>query len=265
MHLVSHPPVPPTVEPLRFSRLKLMGKSPAHYAAAVSAESTSMETGTAADALLLGGQQVLAYPGSVRRGKEYEAFCDAHPGALIVTQKEGAKALGICEAVQACPDAVRLLQGARQEALCWEFDGRLCRGTPDVRGMDGAAPFLTDLKTGETSDPRFFPFKVRRFAYHAQLAWYEMGVQLAGLPPIANSYIVAVEQDPPHVVTVYRLTPRSIELGARLWRLWFEQLRVCEQADHFPPYTQSIVDLDLPDDEEAIDIGDAVEIVESTR
>ena len=248
------------VEPLRFSRLKLMGKSPAHYAAYVPQETGAMETGSAADALLLGGQQVLAYPGPVRRGKEYDAFCEKHPDALIVTAKEAASALGIAEAVTACPDAVRLLTGIRQHTMLWDFNGRPCRGTPDVRG-DG---FLTDLKTGETSDPRFFPFKVRRFAYHAQMSFYETGVALADLPPVSESYIVSVEQAPPHVVTVYRLTTATIELGARLWRLWLEQLQVCEASGAFPPYSQSIVDLELFEDEELLELGDAVEVVETT-
>ncbi len=248
------------MDPLRFSRLKLMGKSPAHYAAYVPQETGAMETGTAADRLLLGGGPVLAYPGAVRRGKEYDAFAAANPDALIVTQKEGAIAYGIAEAVTACPDAMRLLTGIRQHTMLWDFNGRPCRGTPDVRG-DG---FLTDLKTGETSDPRFFPFKVRRFAYHAQMSFYETGVALANLPPVSESYIVAVEQAPPHVVTVYRLTAATIELGARLWRLWLEQLQVCEASGAFPPYSQSIVDLDLLDDNELVEIGDAVEVVETT-
>lgn len=248
-----------TTEPLRFSRLKLMGKSPAHYAAYVPEPTGAMETGSAADRLLLGGK-VLAYPGPVRRGKDYEAFAAAHPDALIVTQKEGEIAYGIAEAVTNCPDAVRLLTGIRQETMFWDFNGRPCRGTPDVRG-DG---FLTDLKTGETSDPRFFPFKVRRFAYHAQMSFYETGVALAKLPPVRESYIVAVEQAPPHVVTVYRLTAATIELGARLWRLWLEQLQVCEAAGAFPPYSQSIVDLELFDDNELLELGDAVEVVETT-
>jgi hypothetical protein len=245
--------------PLRFHRLKLMSRSPAHYlAACVDDETPAMETGTAADLLLLGGRQVLAYPGPVRRGAAYDTFCEANPAALIVTQAEAAKALGIAEAVSKCDDAMRLLDGAKQQTLFWNFQGRECRGTPDVRG-DG---FLTDLKTGETSDPRMFPWKVKRYAYHAQMAWYESGCGLLG-HDIAESYIVAVEQAPPHVVTVFRLTPNLIELGARLWRLWFEQLQVCEASDHFPPYSQSIIDLDLPDDDD-IQIGDAVELVSTT-
>ncbi len=248
------------MEPLRFSRLKLMGKSPAHYAAYVPQATGAMETGTAADRLLLGGGPVLAYPGPVRRGKDYDAFAAAHTDALIVTHKEWAVADGIAQAVSACDDAMRLLTGIRQHTMRWDFNGRPCRGTPDVRG-DG---FLTDLKTGETSDPRFFPFKVRRFAYHAQMSFYETGVALANLPPVSESYIVAVEQAPPHVVTVYRLTAATIELGARLWRLWLEQLQVCEASGAFPPYSQSIVDLDLLDDNELVEIGDAVEVVETT-
>jgi hypothetical protein len=162
--------------------------------------------------------------------------------------------------VHNCPDAVRLLTGVRQQTLYWDFSGRACRGTPDVR--NDAERFLTDLKTGETSDPRFFPFKVKRFAYHAQMAFYESGCALNGYD-IADSYIVAVEQAPPHVVTIFHLNPTLIEHGAKLWRLWFEQLQVCEASGEFPPYSQSIVDLTLPDDEE-IDISDAVEVVETT-
>ncbi len=248
------------MEPLRFSRLKLMGKSPAHYAAHVPYETGAMQIGTAADALLLGGQTVLAYPGAVRRGKEYDAFCEKNPGALILTQKDAAAALGIAEAVNACPDAVRLLTGIRQHTILWDFNGRPCRSTPDVRGDE----FLTDLKTGETSDPRFFPFKVRRFAYHAQMSFYETAVACAKLPPVTQSYIVSVEQAPPHVVTVYRLSEQAIELGARLWRLWFEQLQVCEASGQFPPYSQSIVDLELFDDNELVELGDAAEVVETT-
>jgi hypothetical protein len=247
-------------DPLRFSRLKLMGRSAAHYAAYQEDETRCMELGTAADRLIFGQGPVLAYPGPVRRGKEYDAFCQRNPDALILTQKDAAAALGIAEAVTACPDAMRLLTGVRQQTLYWTFQGRACRGTPDVRG-DG---FLTDLKTGETSDPRQFAWKVRRFAYHAQMAFYETGAQLAGLPAPTASYIVAVEQTPPHVVTVFKLTDRAIELGARLWRLWFEQLQVCEASGQFPAYSQAIVDLDLPDDDEIIDLGDAAEVVETT-
>lgn len=247
-------------EPLRFSRLKRMAQSPAHYAAAVEQSTSAMSIGNAADVLILGGS-VLAYPGAVRRGKEWEAWRDAQePGALIVTQKELAAAQGMARAVAMHEEATRLLTGTIRETLYWTLDGRSCRGTPDAFGPN----HLTDLKTSETSDPRRFPWKVRQYAYHAQLAWYRQGLALTGHPVPEAAYIVAVEQTPPHVVTVFRLTEHVLDLGARLCRLWFEQLRVCEASGQFPGYALSPVELDLPDDDSdvLIEIGAAGEATE---
>lgn len=241
--------------PLRHSRLKLMGRSPAHYLAAVEHESSAMAIGSAADAMILGGQSVVAYPGKQRRGKEWEAWqADQDPAALIVTGREYDAARGMAAAVVLHAEASRLLTGAIRETLLWDNDGRACRGTPDVR--NDAARFLSDLKTGETSDPRRFPWKVRQYAYHAQLAWYRDGMQRCGMPRPEACYIVAVEQTPPHVVTVFRLTDRVLELGDRLNRLWLEQLRVCESSNYWPGYAEAVADLDLPDDDlEGLDIA----------
>ena len=251
--------------PLRFSALRQMAKSPAHYAAHLLQEpetTSAMDVGTAADLMILGGRKVVAYPGQVRRGKEFEAFAQEHAADVIVTKAEHAKAEGIATAVANSPDAVRLLGGLRQHTEHWTINGRTCRGTPDVRGDW----YIADLKTGRTSDPRRFGWQVRQFAYHAAAAWYLNGCRIVeryGSMP-SDAYIVAVEQESPHVVTVFQLTDHALELGERLWRTWFEQLQVCEASDSFPPYSQSIVDLDVPDDED-IDIGDAVELVSTTE
>ena len=238
--------------PLRHSRLKLMGQAPAHYAAATEQSTGAMAIGSAADLLILGGGTPLVFPGKTRRGKAWETWRDAQdPDALIITASEMRAAEGMSRAVARHTEATALLTGVRQETLLWENQGRSCRGTPDVRGNG----FLTDLKTGETSDPRRFPWKVRGFAYHAQLAWYRDGVTRCGLPTVRDCYIVAVEQKAPYVVTVFRLTDHALDLGDRLNRLWFEQLMVCEASGRFPGYSDSTVELDLPDDS-----GDAIDI-----
>lgn len=241
--------------PLRHSRLKLMGRSPAHYHAAVERDTTSMAIGSAADALILGGQAVVAYPGKQRRGKEWDAWqADQDPAALIVTQRELGLAQGMAAAVAINPDAMWALAGTIRETLFWKREGLPCRGTPDVR--NDARRFLTDLKTSETSDPSRFPWKVRQYAYHAQLAWYRDGIERSGLPRPATCYIVAVEQLPPHVVTVFRLTEHTLDMGDRLNRLWLERLRVCQSSDYWPGYSETVLDLDLPDaDPEALDIA----------
>ncbi len=255
-----------TIQPLRFSALRQFAKSPAHYIAYLDqqdATTSGMDIGTAADEMLLGKREVLAYPGPVRRGKEFEAFKAANQAALIVTQKEYEQAAGIAGAVQDYPLAVDLLTGFRQDTRYWTHNGRECRGTPDVRGQD----YIVDLKTGETSDPRRFHFKVRTYAYHAAAAWYLDGLHREQFAvtgkverTVRDAFIIAVEQAHPHVVTVFKLTDHLLELGERLWRTWFEALQVCESSGEFPPYSQSVVELDLPDDEE-IDLADAVETV----
>ncbi len=204
--------------PIRFSALKQFAKSPAHYAAHLRQEQATtgaMDIGSAADLMILGTQRVVAYPGPVRRGKEFEAFKAANSDALIVTQAEYVKANGIAQAVLDAPVAGLLIAGERQRTIEWKMNGRECRGTPDI--INHYARRITDLKTSETSDPRRFPWKMRNFAYHAAMAWYLDGLQLAGLD-VSEAFLVAVEQAPPHVVTVFRLTEHVLDLGRRLYR-----------------------------------------------
>lgn len=247
--------------PLRFSQLRRMAQSPAHYLAGPEPSSSAIDIGNAADALILDpdSAKVLAYPGAQRRGKEWEKWRDEHDGYQIVTQREYAVAQGMAASVSLHLDACRLLTGVVRETRLWALQGRSCRGTPDVRGNG----FLADLKTGETSDPRRFPWKVQRFAYHAQLAWYQDGVEASGLLRPEECYIVAVEQSPPYVVTVFRLTPNVLDLGRRLYRLWFEHLKICEDTGEWPGYTSSIVDLDLPDNEALIEMAESTVEFES--
>lgn len=254
--LLSHaddPRPPEADEPIRFSRLKLFGKSAAHFAAALPEESRALDLGSAAHSLILGGRQVIAYPGKVRRGKEWESFEADNPDAIILTKAEFGRASRMAKAVNDNPDARRVLEGEREQTMYWDVQGRACRGTPDVR----SDTFITELKTGETSDPRFFPFKLRRFHYHAQLAWYSDGAVLAGHPDPQEHYVVAVEATYPHVVTVFRIARATIEQGRKMCRLWFERLRQCEAANEWPGYCQSVVDLDLPDENfEMLDAGE---------
>lgn len=247
-------PLPPDPEqPIRFSRLKLFSKSPAHFAAALPEESSALDVGSAAHAMILGvGREIIAYPGKVRRGKEWEAFQADHPEALILTTAEFGRALRMAKAVDEHADARRVLNGIREQTMFWKLNGRLCRGTPDVRSDE----FVTELKTGETSDPRFFPFKMRRFRYDAQLAWYSDGAVLAGHPDPKEHYVVAVEAAYPHVVTVFKVS-RWVPQGRKSLRLWWERLLQCEAANEWPGYCQSVVDLDpLEAEFELLDAGE---------
>ncbi len=99
----------------------------------------------------------------------------------------------------------------------------------------------------------------QKMAYHAQLAFYSRAASSTGRA--ANRHvIVAVETAPPFEVTVLRCSPRTIEAGDKLVRMWMERLLGCEAVDQWPGYVQTEVDWDLEDDPGAMLIdGEEVE------
>jgi len=240
---------------VRFSDLKVIGTSAEHYqdrlreryleGGAKGQRPTSV--GLVAHALVLNGaRDVEVWHGKTRQGKAWDAFRAEHEGKVLVNVSEWDAARAIAEAVERHPDAMAALDGARERELPeWTIAGRKCGGRPDVIGRS----FITDLKTAHTSSPALFRGHSERMCYHAQLAWYLDGYAATG-GKAKDAFIVAVEQRRPHVVTVFELTPRALEVGRKIYSLWFEQLRVCEESDSWPGYAQSRVELDVADGEE---------------
>lgn len=243
------------LDPVRFSRLKMIARSPLHYAHATVEETLAMERGSAVHSLVLGGQPVLPWTkvsenGNLcpRRGKDFDAFEATNPGALILPAAEFSKAHAIAEAVKANPVAMRALSGEHEQERTWRFGDRACAGRMDAIPFDG----VTELKIAMTSDPRKFWWHALRMGWPAQGTWYLDGLA-AGGTILRHVRIVAVEPAAPHAVTVFRLTPRAIDQARRTYRLWFEQLLVCEAANRWPPYAQDEVELDVPEDEPELD------------
>jgi len=249
------------LEPVRFSRLKAMATSPLHYRYGLDVEredTKSLRMGRAVDAILFGTCGVVDYNGQ-RRGKEWAAFAAANAGAICLNNTEAALVRGMAAALEANSDAMFLLSGTRQKTIHWRYSGRECQGTPD----SFHPTILADLKTDTTAHPDRFQWRGRRFAYHAQLAWYAEGLLLSGHAKPETICIVAVESKPPHPVTVFELTDRAKDEGARTWRLWFERLRVCEESDVWPAYAQSRVPFDVPEADDGFSLkigGEEVEI-----
>ena len=102
----------------------------------------AMQRGTALHALLFNTRKVIGYPGSTRRGKEYDAFAALHPDHEILTMADFGKATQMVDAVRSCKLAEPFLQGIQEQTILFKWMGLECRATPDNRG-DG---FLTELK-----------------------------------------------------------------------------------------------------------------------
>lgn len=236
-----------TTDPVRFSNLKQMARSPAHYANTIAVpmvQSKAMLFGDALDAIIFGTKQVLTFDGASRRTKMWTAFAEENPTAIKLLPKERITVDGMVATLSAHKDAMELLRGVNQQTVLWSMNGRACRGTPDSYTLDR----VVDLKSTRNSKPEAFAWDGRKMAYHAQVTFYRNGLAANMLcAPDADCYLVAVENTPPFPVTVLKLTERAMLEGNKLWRLWFEQLLVCEASDSWPTYTQSVAEFDTPD------------------
>lgn len=254
------------LEAVRFSRLKLIARSPLHYAAATVEETNAMEVGSAVHSLVLGGKRVVQYVGEpdpetgetkkvVRRGKEWETFQREHADDLILTASEFYAADAIAQSVKRNPLARAALEGGTfEQEWFWKFGARACGGRPDCVTADS----VVELKVSRTANPADFIWHAQRMGWLSQLAWYLDGCATNGTV-LKHCKIVAVEPKPPYAVTVFVLDDETIDKARRQYRSWFERLLVCEATGEFPSYAQSEVVLSLPDNDIALDFGDAEE------
>lgn len=244
--------VPPVLPPVRYSHLKHMARSPAHYLGAVVAKSPNIEKGTAVHSLVLGGKRIIAYPGKVRNGGEWEAFKAANADAEILTKNDFEKAKAMADSVKSNRTAMKVLEGRHELEVDWTYMGRACQSHIDNVGAD----FVTELKSGMTSDPARFFWHSLRMHYAGQVAFYDEACRAKKLCDPKAHYIVCVEAAAPFVTTTFQLTERALEQGRRSFRLWFERLLACEAAGSWPGYCESVVDLDVPEEEPELTFGD---------
>lgn len=237
--------------PARFSWLKEFARSAQHakHAALFGRDETiSTRMGSGTHAMLFNTAPVV--PCAHRRGtKARKAFdADQAPGTIIMSPGEFAKSTRMAEAIKRNKVAERVLfsKGAIVEKrIEWEYKGRKCQATPDVRNFRA----LAELKTTRDSNPLWFHRDATRMFYHAQLGSYRQAIKHETQVIPHDVYIFAVESSGDHVVTPFKLTERALEAGWRLWQGWFELLRVAETTNVWPGYTQNIEELDLFDEE----------------
>jgi hypothetical protein len=215
------------------------------------------------------GVDVAIYQGAVRNGKEWLAFAEMHAGRVIVTDKEWQAAWnvlrgepcdlgevvssvdyemanGAAQAVMSDPKAAPFLIGERQRVLRWDMHGLpWAAGIPGKRGgLDVlGAGFINDLKATVTVQPGMWDRQIRRMLYPAQLATYREAALASGIK-VDECYVTGVEVKPPFDVTVTRIPVQDLEKSARMVQAWCERIRQCEDADFWPGYTQSVVDLE---------------------
>lgn len=244
--------IDPLSVPVRYSNLKNIGKSPAHYLHAINCprdDSGPLRLGRLVHWHILGAMPddedgaIHIYEGE-RRGKAWDEYAAQHNTDEVVTRKEWERALPIADAVRRNKHAMRLIDGSLcEQPIKWSIAGRACSSRPDAYRVGGP---LTDLKTTADASPAGFQRMIQRFGYHAQAAMYRDALASVGVDTV-GSFIIAVETKPPYPVTVFELTAAMLDHGRRTYRGWFETLRNCEESGEWPEYAQTVVQCDVPE------------------
>lgn len=235
---------------LRWTRLSRMRRSPLDYHSAEHKRTDTMSLGVALHAVMSGEQTVCAYPGPVRRGKEWETYRDAHRGDIIVTKRELdlVERMGGALLRHAETSAVLDRVTAREVVVQWQRAGRfsrLCKAK-----IDGVGPgLLVELKSTRDVSDRAFGQQVARLGYLHQAAWYRSGWMATQPGPAPEHVVIAVENCSPFDVRVDDFDHELLDIADREITRLLERLDECERSGVWPglaPHRGRIGDY-LPD------------------
>ena len=223
---------------INFSTLKYVHTSPKHYRWAVDVgrpDTTALMKFRAIHTAILEpdvfDDRYVVYPGKTRRGKEWDAFCIAHPGCEIIKADERDKILKAAEAVMADEVASPLFdEGEGERALTW-FDPRT--GLQCKARVDWWSPkVLLDVKSGPVND-RIFGMLAAKLLYYVQIAWYSDGLMaVTDFRPPAK--FVVVEDDDPFDVFVVPVDDDQLQLGRDTYAGWLDTVLECQQTGKWP-------------------------------
>lgn len=257
------------IDAVNWSTLKHMRRSPLHYRHAVDsprADTTRFALGRAAHTAVLEPDRFLldyaCYKGTIRRGKDWDAFKVQHSTETILKVGEYKTCLAIRDAVRSHPAAMSYLAaGIPEHSVAWtDADtGLACKGRMDW--VSATRPAIVDIKTTSDVDEHRFGALCARMLYHAQLAFYADGYYASNaerLPVV----IIAVEVTAPHDVAVYELDEDAIYAGSEIYRELLVKVASCRAAGSWPGRHQDQATLRLPawafGDEEGTDVGDDI-------
>jgi len=229
------------IEAERWSTLREMGRSPAHYRYRLDhprEDSTRLGFGRGAHAALFEPDRFAldfaVFKGPKRAGKAWQAFKAVHAAETILKASEYECCIGIRDAVRAHETAAGLLRGGLAEhVIVWADPetGLLCKARPDY-----LAHALLELKT--TDDLARFSWFVEQFGYHCQVAFYLMALRSIGIRVPAR--IIAVECKPPHKVALVALAAARLEAGELECRRLLRQVAACRAARSWPEVVSKV-------------------------
>lgn len=151
------------------------------------------------------------WEGGVRRGREWDAFCEKAGRKTILTKDQYAAAVQCQEVVRNHPIAGKLLaeKGKPELSIRWTHERT---GLAVKCRVDWLCSALVDLKSTKDPSPRAFGNDAARYEYFMQLGLYHLGVMVAGLGELPVK-LIALQKEEPLDVVVYSLDNADLEYG----------------------------------------------------
>lgn len=241
-----------------WSCLKHMGRSPAHYRAAVDGElerpaSSALAFGSLVHSLVFEPDDVsrLYVVADVDRrtkaGKEFAASVDA-ANQVLVKPGDYQRAETIARRVRTSPLVAPYLPGARHELTVeWTHPATNLRCKGRLDWIHEPTRTLLDLKTARDIGRRFFGRQAASLGYVGQLGGMYRDACRYGLGwEPARILVVAVESAPPYDLAVYQLDSQAIEAGEALVDSLLARVAECEASGTWPGAHPEIETLDVP-------------------
>lgn len=236
---------------LHYSTAKAMARSPLHFHAEAHAHriaTPAMREGTMGHRIVLGGTMPPIYHGK-RQGKawddfEAEAVAKGIKASEIATSAEFERAQDVANTVKDHPLVREYLEGAWTERpLTWQVNGIAC----ETLGVDILSTRRHgDLKFVPSVEPRKLQRHCEEMLYHAQIAWYDIGLDAVKYDPRPERpFLLCCEKSSPYDVVVLHLTPATLERGRQMCHSWLEQIKVCVESTAWPGYSAAPIDWEL--------------------
>lgn len=111
---------------------------------------------------------------------------------------------------------------------------------------EGRRTIGVDLKTAVSADPRRFRKAVVDHGYDVQDAFYQHVLRLARGDEDTAFVFIAVEKEPPHLVSVIELVGEFTDTGERQMRRAIETYKRCTETGEWPGYAPVVHPIDPP-------------------
>lgn len=173
-------------------------------------------------------------------------------GAVPLLTHEWAQVEAMATALREHPIASVLLQpdsGRPEVSLFWRDadTGVMRRGRIDwLRDRAHGRLFIVDYKSTVCAEPQAFAASAARYGYHSQAPWYVDGATALGLAEDPAFLFIAQEKEPPYLVSVVELDRDAMRIGRERNRRAIDTYIECMTADHWPAYSDEIVQISLP-------------------